>query len=216
VKNRFDLVVFDWDGTLFDSIGWILECLNHASDQVGLQRPAEDAARSVIGLSLQQAMKNLHPEITSEEARQLVEHYRAHYNTEGIQSLGLFKGVEEMLQVLRAEGFKLAVATGKARSGLNRALLDTGMTDFFDATRCADETHSKPHPRMMEELMQELGVEPDRTLLIGDSHHDMQLAQNAGVSAIAVGCGANRLDDLRRYEPLACFQHTSELLTLLS
>ena len=216
MKSRFDLLVFDWDGTLCDSIGWILECLNHASDQVGLPRPPEDVARSVIGLSLQQAMKTLHPDITPDVTRQLVEHYRAHYNTEGIHAISLFKGVDEMLRVLRSEGFKLAVATGKARSGLNRALTDTKMTDFFDATRCADETHSKPHPRMMEELMQELGVEPNRTLLVGDSHHDMQLAQNAGVDAIAVGCGANRLDDLRSYKPMACFHHTPELLTLLS
>ena len=202
MKNRFDLLVFDWDGTLFDSVGWIVDCLKHASREVGLPEPSDALARSVIGLSLPQAMHNLFPGLVDEELKaRLVQSYRTHYHTCSSDSLGLFDGVEEMLKELKASGFSLAVATGKARSGLNHALKETGMEDFFHTTRCADETKSKPHPLMVLEIMGEIGVSNDRTLLIGDSLHDLNLAINAGVASVAVTCGANSMEELLELNP---------------
>ena len=217
MKNRFDLLVFDWDGTLFDSVGWIVDCLKHASREVGLPEPSDALARSVIGLSLPQAMHNLFPGLVDEELKaRLVQSYRTHYHTCSSDSLGLFDGVEEMLKELKASGFSLAVATGKARSGLNHALKETGMEDFFHTTRCADETKSKPHPLMVLEIMGEIGVSNDRTLLIGDSLHDLNLAINAGVASVAVTCGANSMEELLELNPLACLESTAELIHLLS
>ncbi len=215
MKDRYELVVFDWDGTLFDSIGWIVRCLQMAAAESGLAVPTGPQARSVIGLSLQQAMDALYPGATELMAQQLVKHYREHYHKDAGHRLGLFEGVESVLHELRDRGYKLAVATGKARSGLDHALSVTGLTEFFDATRCADETASKPHPLMVHELLEELRVTYERTLLVGDSLHDLRMADNAGVDVIAVACGANSRSELMALNPLLCLETTSELLNHL-
>ena len=215
MKDRYELVVFDWDGTLFDSIGWIVRCLQMAAAESDLEVPTESQARSVIGLSLQQAMDALYPGATEIRAQQLVKHYREHYHKDTGHRLGLFEGVEPVLHQLRDRGYKLAVATGKARSGLDHALNATGLTEFFDATRCADETASKPHPLMVHELLEELRVTHERTLLVGDSLHDLRMADNAGVDVVAVACGANSRAELMALNPLLCLETTPELLNHL-
>ena len=212
MKGRYELLVFDWDGTLFDSISWIVRCLQLAAAETGLDVPSESQARSVIGLSLGQAMELLYPGATEAMAQQLVKHYREHYHQNAGARLGLFEGVESALHELRDRGYKLAVATGKARSGLDHALRETGLTEFFHATRCADETLSKPHPRMIHELLAELQVSQARTLLVGDSLHDLRMAENAGIDVVAVTCGANSHAELSAYHPLLCLDGTPELL----
>lgn len=214
MRDRYDLLVFDWDGTLFDSIGWIVECLQHAARTTGLPVPAEAAARSVIGLSLQQAMQALYPGSSDELARQLAGHYSELYHSRPTASLGLFEGVEDMLNAFREQGYQLAVATGKARAGLDHALGGTGIGGLFHATRCADETASKPHPLMVRQLLEELGVARERALLVGDSLHDLRMAHNAGVDVVAVACGANTRTELAELDPLACLETTTELLML--
>lgn len=214
MKDRYDLLVFDWDGTLFDSIGWIVECLKHAARAAELPVPSEAAARSVIGLSLGQAMQTLYPGSSPAVAQRLAGHYREIYRSRPTASLGLFEGVEGLLAGFRGQGYKLAVATGKARSGLDHALRETGLTGMFHASRCADETDSKPHPRMIHELLDELGMDPGRTLLVGDSLHDLRMARNAGIDAVAVACGANTRAELMELEPLACLERTVQLAQL--
>jgi phosphoglycolate phosphatase len=215
MKDRFDLLVFDWDGTLFDSIGWIVECLRRAAEDCRLPIPGETAAKSVIGLGLLEAMQALYPGSPPELAAEVARSYRRFYNAQPISAMSLFEGVGDMLAELRGRGYKLAVATGKARSGLGPALRETGTERLFDATRCADETASKPDPTMLFQIMDQLAVERERTLMIGDSVHDLRMARNAGIVAVGVGCGANRPDELAELEPLACLGATAELLNLL-
>jgi len=216
MKDRYDVLIFDWDGTLFDSIGWIVACLRHAARESGFAVPTESAARSVIGLSLPQAMQTLYPGSSEDMAQRLAQHYRTLYNTQTAASLGLFEGVETLLRDFRQRGYRLAVATGKARAGLDRALRETGMTDFFHATRCADETASKPHPLMIHQLLEELAAPPERALLIGDSLHDLRMAQNAGIDVVAVACGANSREELIEFGPLYCLETTTELAQLFA
>jgi phosphoglycolate phosphatase len=216
MKDRFDLLVFDWDGTLFDSIGWIVHAIQRAAEDCGLEVPDDRAARSIIGLSLRRAMESLYPDQPPEMADQLATRYRVYYNAMDITPAGLFEGVQEMLEDLRGRGYLLAVATGKARKGLDAALRGTGIGGLFLTTRCADETLSKPDPRMLYEIMEELRSPSERTLMIGDSVHDLHMARNAGVNSVAVGCGANALEELAELEPLACVRATAELLRLLS
>lgn len=215
MKDRFDLLIFDWDGTLFDSIGWIVECLQGAAVASGVPVPSDYLARSVIGLSIQHAMEALCPGAAPDMAERLVEHYRRQYTSRPTTPDGLFAGVPELLAGLRARGYRLAVATGKGRSALDHALRGTGTADFFHATRCADETLSKPHPKMLFEILEVLDTPPERALMIGDSLHDLRMAEAAGVAAVAVGCGANALDELAQLNPLACLEETRALAELL-
>lgn len=216
MNGRFDLLVFDWDGTLFDSVGWIVECLQQAAYRCGLPMPSEQAAKAVIGLGLREAMEALFPEHPSEMALRLAENYRRHYNTKTIGADGLFAGVLDMLAELKGRGYRLAIATGKTRTGLDRALAATGTESFFHSTRCADETASKPDPEMLFQLMRELDIAGERTLMVGDSLHDLRMARNAGVSAVGVGCGANDLVELTGFGLLACLERTIDLLDVLN
>ena len=202
-SNRFDLIVFDWDGTILDSTAAIVSAMQSACRDLGLSEPAAAIARQVIGLGLADALRIAAPDLTEESVPHLVARYRHHYLS-GDRSLALFEGVEDMLGDLRTAGYLLAVATGKGRQGLNRALDHSGLGALFVASRCADECFSKPHPQMLEELMAELDVPPERTLMIGDTTHDVQMARNAGVAALAVTYGAHSVVDLSALEPLAC------------
>ncbi|MDQ7988146.1 MAG: HAD-IIIA family hydrolase [Candidatus Dactylopiibacterium sp.] len=188
--RNFDLVVFDWDGTLMDSTAAIAESLQAGCSDLGLPVPTRERAQHVIGLSLAGAVELIAPGISEADGRQLVERYRHHFLARD-HALVLFDGVREMLAELAAGGYLLAVATGKARRGLDRVLEQSGLGAYFDATRCADESFSKPHPGMLLELMDALEVAPDRTLMIGDTTHDLQMASNAGVASIALTHGAH-------------------------
>src|SRR5262245_8461826 len=208
--KRFDLLVFDWDGTLVDSAQHIVASIRAAAHDLGLAAPPEQRARHIIGLGLVDAMAYLFPDLASAEYPRLAERYRHHYLA-GDRDLTLFSGAFEGIQAFHAAGFTLAVATGKSRQGLDRALETFGLTPFFQASRCADEGLSKPHPDMLHYLMGALGAGPQRTLMIGDTTHDLQMAENAGVAAVAVGYGAHTRASLEAQRPLACVMSFAEL-----
>ena len=215
MKNRFELLIFDWDGTLVDSIQWIVASLNFAARDQGLPVPPERLARSVIGLSLGRAMETLFPQARESDIEPLMAAYQHHYNSKPPGPEALFKGVPAMLDSLRQGGYKLAVATGKTRAGLDHAMAATGAAGWFDATRAAGETASKPDPLMLLQLMAELDAPPGRTLMVGDSVHDLRMARNAGVEAVGVFCGADGPDQLLALQPLLGLRQTAELLEYL-
>lgn len=212
---RFDLIVFDWDGTLMDSARCIAESLQAACGDLGYAVPTDRDARYVIGLGLNDAMAHVLPGLAPSAYAPVVERYRHHFLAHD-SGTTLFSGVAELLQHLRDSGHLLAVATGKTRRGLDRALEQTGLREYFDATRCADESKSKPHPEMLNWLIETLEVKPERTLMIGDTTHDMDMARSAGVARLAVAHGAHPVDDLLQSEPLACVRDCAELLEWLA
>lgn len=214
-RNKFDLIVFDWDGTLMDSTSTIVKCIQGAARDLGLPIPRDDAASHVIGLSLFEAMQTAMPGIDPDMYPRLVERYRYHFLSKD-HELVLFDGVRDMLTELQQHGYFLAVATGKSRVGLNRALNAVGLLSLFDATRCADETFSKPHPAMLQELTRELGQDLRRTVMIGDTTHDLLMANNAGASGIAVQYGAHPVDQLHACSPLYSASTVGELHQWLS
>ncbi len=202
-RKQFDFIVFDWDGTLMDSTSTIVRCIQAAARDLGLPIPDKSAASYVIGLGLQDAMQAAIPDVDPKYYPRIVERYRHHYLGQD-KDLTLFEGVPAMLADLKQQGYFLAVATGKSRVGLNRALNSTGLLSAFDATRCADETFSKPHPAMLQELTRELGQDLSRTLMIGDTTHDLQMAINAGAAGVGVEFGAHPAEQLHALHPLYC------------
>ncbi|KLN55629.1 HAD-IIIA family hydrolase [Variovorax paradoxus] len=198
---RFDLIAFDWDGTLYDSTRLIVRCIQAAVIDVGGAKPSENDAAWVIGLGLAEALARAAPDVPKEKYAELGARYRYHY-LQHQDDLVLFDGVLQMIDALRARGHKLAVATGKSRRGLNEALKSVALRDRFDASRTADETFGKPHPRMLLELMEELEVAPERTLMIGDTTHDLQLALNAGCASVGVSYGAHEPESFDELKPL--------------
>jgi len=215
MKDRFDLIVFDWDGTLVDSVDWIVHCLTIAATKQGCDIPPKQAIKDIIGLSIQRALQELFPRIDQNTQEQLIACYSQEFFSKEISANDLFTGVNDMLITLKQQGYQLAVATGKSRAGLDKAMIGTGLSDFFHISRCADETASKPQTLMLEEIIAEMGVERERVLLVGDSVHDMQMAINASVPAIAVTCGANSIEQLQQYKPLLNLQQTTDLLDIL-
>ncbi len=200
--RRFRFIVFDWDGTLADSTSIIATSLQRACADVGEPVPCEADARFVIGLGLADALRRVAPGLPRERWPMLSERYRHHYLSRDA-AIPLFAGARELLDELDAAGFLLGLATGKSRAGLARALAQHGLLDRFVATRCADEGFPKPHPDMLLHLMDRVGAAPGETLMIGDTTHDLELAKNAGASALAVSYGAHELEGLARLEPLA-------------
>jgi phosphoglycolate phosphatase len=188
--RQFDLIVFDWDGTLFDSTALITRCIQSACADVGAPVPSDRDASYVIGMGLIEALQHAAPDLPRERYKELGDRYRHHYFASQ-HDLVLFDGALEMLRSLKARNHWLGVATGKSRRGLDEALRTSQLKGMFDATRTADETASKPNPQMLLELMREFGADPQRTLMIGDTTHDLQLAANAGTAAIGVGYGAH-------------------------
>jgi phosphoglycolate phosphatase len=209
-SRRFDLIAFDWDGTLFDSTMLIVRCIQNACRDIGAQVPSDEAAAYVIGLGLQDALKHAVPGLAPERYPELGQRYRHHYWASQ-HELVLFPGTLEMLQALKARQHFLAVATGKNRRGLDDALKHAQLHGVFDATRTADETASKPHPLMLQQLMAEFGVAPERTLMIGDTTHDLLLAQNAGTHRVAVSYGAHEKEAFAEHSPLFIAHSTREL-----
>lgn len=210
MPKRFDLIVFDWDGTLADSTTMIVDCIREASAEIGLQVPERSVARKVIGLGLKEAVASLFGDLSLEQYDKLTASYRAHYFQRDEETL-LYEGVLDNIVNLNQQGFMLAVATGKGRNGLNLSLQRSGLAGYFHATRCVDECYSKPHPQMLLELMDELGATPGRTLMIGDTTFDLQMAQNANAASLAVSYGAHPLEHLLPHGPLAHFDDFTKL-----
>ena len=192
----FKLLVFDWDGTLMDSEARIVACIQSAFADLGEMPPPREVAREVIGLGLEEAMTMLWPDGSVLQRRELVDRYRFHFLGGSEGSSSLFPGARELIEDLNQRGLLLAVATGKSRRGLESALASTGLRGHFHATRCADETFSKPHPEMLLQVMDELGAHRSETLMIGDTEFDMEMARAAGTGALGVGWGYHSVDEL--------------------
>ena len=208
--RRFDLIAFDWDGTLFDSTQIITRCIQAAVRDLGATVPSDEQASYVIGMSLMAALAHAAPDLPKEKYPELGARYRYHYLAHQ-NDIALFDGVLELLQMLKARQHWLAVATGKSRHGLDEALRAVELNGLFDASRTADETQGKPHPRMLQELMSEFGVPPARCLMIGDTTHDLQMALNAGCPSVAVSYGAHDTDGFAALQPLFVAHTVGEL-----
>ncbi len=193
-----------------DSTATIVKCIQASARDLGLPVPDDKAASYVIGLGLGEALQIAMPGLDAKYYPRIVERYRYHYLARD-HELPLFPGVREMLQELSQEGYFLAVATGKSRVGLNRALHSANLLSMFDATRCADETFSKPHPAMLQELTRELGQDMRRTVMIGDTTHDLQMAVNAGAASVAVEYGAHEELALKGLNPIFSAKTVAEL-----
>lgn len=215
MPKQYDLLIFDWDGTLMDSAGVIVDSIQRACADIGLPMPSERASCQIIGLGLIQALQALLPDLPGDDYPRLVERYRHHYLGRDAD-IPLFGGVAEGIRDLHETGFTLAVATGKSRVGLERALESSGLGAWFAATRCADQTHSKPHPAMVLELIDELGADPARTLVIGDTSHDLLMAANAGVASLGVTYGAHDAGDLHPHAPVALMESFLEVRAWLA
>lgn len=215
MKPRHELIIFDWDGTLMDSIAKIVRCFTAALDDVGVPHPGEDATRHVIGLGLAEAVATLLPQTDADTRAQVVERYREHFLHIDRTDMPLFPGVREGLESLMAQGYLLAVATGKARRGLDRVLRDTGTAHLFCATRCADEAYSKPHPRMLEDILDQTGLGATQALMVGDTTYDMQMARHASMDSLAVTYGVHGRELLVEHGPLACLDSFSEVYAWL-
>ena len=195
---NFDLIAFDWDGTLFDSTQIIVRSIQLAVADVGGTVPSNEAASYVIGLGLMEALAHAAPDVPQARYPELGKRYRHHYAVHQ-NDITLFEGVVPLLLELKERGHLLTVATGKSRRGLDEALQAVELKGCFDSSRTADETAGKPHPRMLHELMSEFGVKPERTLMIGDTTHDLQMALNAGCASVGVSYGAH---EPTAFEPL--------------
>jgi phosphoglycolate phosphatase len=199
--RRFDLIAFDWDGTLFDSTQIIVRCIQRAVADVGGTVPSDKAAAYVIGMGLMQALAHAAPDVPESKYPELGRRYRDHYSSHQ-NDLALFAGVLPLLADLKARHHCLAVATGKSRRGLDEVLRTVELRSVFDGSRTADETAGKPDPRMLRELMAQFGTEPQRTLMVGDTTHDLQMALNAGCTSVGVSYGAHEPDAFDSLQPL--------------
>ena len=211
MKPEHELIIFDWDGTLMDSVAKIVRCFTAALEDAGAPDPGEDAIRHIIGLGLGEAVTELLPVADAATREQVVERYRQHFLHLDQTGMELFPGVRAGLEDLSAQGYMLAIATGKARRGLDRVLRDTGMAHLFCATRCADEAFSKPHPRMLEDILEQTGFDAGRALMVGDTTYDMQMARHAGIDGLAVTYGVHGRELLAEHGPLACLDSFTEV-----
>ncbi|MFC5696332.1 HAD-IA family hydrolase [Pseudomonas sp. GCM10022186] len=208
----YQLLIFDWDGTLVDSIARIVESMRVAADAGGLPWRDDTAIKGIIGLGLPEAIATLYPEIDDAQGIDIFRRrYGEHYNALESQPSPLFDGVGDALEAFRDQGYRLAVATGKSRRGLDHVLAGRGWLDYFDITRCADETASKPDPLMLREILAYCGVAAERALMVGDSPFDLRMAHRAGMDAVAVGYGAQPLAELLKESPKLAIERFEEL-----
>jgi phosphoglycolate phosphatase len=207
----FKLIIFDWDGTLMDSEAKIVASARAAAHDLALPGLAPERVRNIIGLGLQEASEALFPGRDAGFHARFIECYRHHFLVADQTPMPLFEGAAETLAALSEDGYLLAVATGKARRGLNRVMEETGLEHLFGASRCADEAPSKPHPQMLREIMDELGVGGAETVMVGDTEYDLAMARNAGTHAIAVSYGVHACERLLQFAPLTCLDRISEL-----
>lgn len=210
--QAYSLVIFDWDGTLVNSVDWIAACIEFAAESERLPHPERSAIHDVIGMSLAGAMQELFATDDVDLIQRLVKHYRRQYLSHEITPADLFPAVEAVLAELRGQGKVLAIATGKGRGGLDKAIAGTGIGHYFQTSICADEAHSKPNPHMILELLRRTGFDSDQTVMIGDSNLDMEMAQKAQTGAIGVTYGVHDAARLQQFSPLACIDDLSELL----
>ena len=212
---KYKLLVFDWDGTLMDSQHEIITCFRSAATEAEMPVPSEETVRNVIGLGMREAVQGVFTEkLTENDISLFIEKYREIYFSPNKPASELYNGVFDMLKALEPDYF-LSVATGKGRNGLNAALKRTTLDTVFHFTRCVDEAPSKPHPQMLQDSMDYLGVEPHETLMIGDTEYDLEMASNAGVDSVGVYCGADEAERLHKHKPQVCFENTSDLAVWL-
>jgi phosphoglycolate phosphatase len=207
----YELIIFDWDGTLMDSEQKIVTCFRKAATDVGIDFPGDDAVRNIIGLGLKEALDTLLPTHDEDIRHTVVGRYREHFLHLDDTDMPLFDGVAEGLEALIEEGYSLAVATGKARIGLDRVLSHTGLADSFIATRCSDEAVSKPHPKMVLDILTQTGTPADRAIVVGDTTYDIQMGHSAGTKTLAVCYGVHEADRLLKENPLDCIGSFHEL-----
>jgi len=212
---KYELIVFDWDGTLMDSVAKIVACTQAAATDLGLKVPEFDEAKQIIGLGLHEAMARLFSITDEDEVQRVANQYRQHFLGDEPTPQELFSGAESLLKGLESEGYRLAVATGKSRRGLDHVLQKTGLGALFHATRCADETFSKPHPQMLEEIMDITGIYPENTLMIGDTEYDMLMAGNAGADALGVTYGVHSREHLLAHGALECVDEITQVAAWL-
>jgi phosphoglycolate phosphatase len=208
------LYIFDWDGTLCDSAAKIIACMHRASEAQGLTPCSDDEVRDIIGLSLPEALARLYPELDERGIGHMCEAYGLHFREADQIPCELFPGVSQTLDELVSRGHQIAVATGKSRAGLNRVWSNMGLEGVFHSSRCADETASKPHPRMLFELLHELKVAATDAVMVGDTEFDMEMARRADVPRVAVDYGAHHVSRLKAYDPLMCVSEMSSILSL--
>ncbi len=212
---KYRLLIFDWDGTLIDSQARIVSSFQGATRELGLRIPSDESVRNIIGLGLPEAILKVMPECDA-TARELIRQgYSKHYLEVDQTPAALFDGAFDGLGLLKKDGFRLAVATGKSRRGLDRVLAETGLLSHFELTKCADETASKPDPLMLFEILEETGLSLDEVLMIGDTSYDLEMARLAGIDRVAMSYGVHEVDDLHVFEPLQVFDHFNELVDWL-
>ncbi len=206
------LYIFDWDGTIIDSTDKIVCSMHAAIAELGLPERSYQQAKNIIGLGLPEAVRQLYPDIAEVDSKQLRESYSRHFIAADQVPCGFYPGVTDVLAQLKSAGHQLAVATGKSRRGLSRVLANLEMTEFFDTSRCADETSSKPHPLMLHEILEELSVEVDAAVMIGDTAYDLEMAANAGMASVGVSYGAHSREMLLAHKPVSIIDRFDELL----
>lgn len=214
--TAYKLIIFDWDGTLMDSQQRIVNCLSASAADLELPGLMPSVLKNIIGLGLNEAILSLYPELDPQQLQTFAERYRYHFLTANDTPTGLFDNVRNMLQELIKAGFLLAIATGKARRGLNHVLQETQLNDMFHGSRCADETRSKPHPQMLEELLDEFGLLPNEAIMVGDTEYDMIMASSVGMDRLAVSYGVHDKTALLQHEPLDCVDNVNELTLWLT
>lgn len=205
MSRKYELIVFDWDGTLMDSEARIVACMRHAARDAGVAPPSDAATRDIIGLGLREAVQRLFPDVNPGGIDELVEAYRRHWLGDLMEPAPLFAGARELVEGLRDAGHLLAVATGKSRRGLDKAFADSGLGGFFDASRCADEAFSKPHPQMLLDILTDLDTRAQAAVVVGDTEYDMQMARGAGVDAVGVAHGVHAAERLLAQGAMRCF-----------
>ena len=213
--SSIKLIIFDWDGTLSDSVSRIARCIQLSASDHQLPTPSFDQAKDIIGLGLREAILQLFPYASNDLAAAFAATYSAHYRQQDNSPCEFFPQVLDTLTLLHQRNYLLAVATGKSRAGLDRALKATNLTTLFHGSRCADETASKPQPLMLQELLAQFDLNPRQAVMVGDTEFDMEMAVNADMPRLAVSYGAHSNDRLLKYQPLACVDHFSEIINFL-
>lgn len=212
MNHKYRLLIFDWDGTLSNSVSRIAHCIQVAAKENGQNVPTFDEAANIIGLGLNEAVSQLFPEADMQLVAKITASYSAYYRVKDAGPSDFFPFVIDTLKQLKASGYKLAVATGKSRAGLDRAFKASSIDDLFHDSRCASETASKPNPLMLAQLLQEFGLQPDQALMIGDTEYDMDMAQRINMPRLGVSYGAHHADRLIQYHPVACIDYFSDII----
>jgi len=213
--QHYKLVIFDWDGTLMDSVARIVSSMQSAAKTVDLPIPLAHDVKQIIGLSLPVALKQLFSSITAKQIDEMLVQYKYQYIEGDKTPTPLFDNAKNLLTLLRENNKLLAVATGKGREGLNRVLQVSNTSDLFHTTRCAGEMPSKPDPQMLYSILSEFDIAPHEALMIGDTSHDLKMAKNAGVDSIGVTFGVHNKQVLEQYQPKAIVDSLAALQTLL-